>query len=143
MVKNGVAAFLLILVFSSRESIAQLPADTLSNESSAELYDPSQINNDLLLRIDENTVGEELQFIADDIERIASHPLLVKDATWQTLQTIPTLTGLDAFRILKNRKDGYPLSRDVLYRSQDFITTSSPSSHPNFLLRSRLVLDPE
>src|SRR5438105_3908090 len=82
------------------------PSDTLA----ADIFDMSLIGNQSFLRIDENTFSQELQFIVDDMERIATHPLKLETATWKELQRIPTLDGSDMISIFHSKRDKNLLS---------------------------------
>ena len=108
-----------------------------------DLYDPSQISNEMFHLTDEVTLGDQLQFISDDIERIASHPISLGDATWKDLQQVPTLTDPDIYHILKNRNDGSPLASDILSSERIFVERTGAASHQHVSLRSRVVLDPD
>lgn len=135
---------LLFLFFLGTEGFAQTVTDTLrANDSGIEFFDASQISNETFLRTSEDIFGDELQFLTDDIERIASRPILLGTASWNDLRLIPTLTDHDIFRMLKNRRDGNISNTDIPLESRSFIAASSAASHKYISIRSRVVLDPD
>ena len=143
MVKYAGIAFLMIVSFE-RDGFSQIySAAPDSIESTRGIYDPSQISNEIFLRTDEVTLSDELQFLSDDIERIASHRILLSTATWKELQQIPTLTDLDISTILRNRKDGSPLSNEIKGDTKIFLRKNASSPDLHIVFRSSVVLDPD
>ncbi len=143
MVRYAFIIVLAVMMFSEGESFAQTftaPYDSL--RSIRELYDASQISNEIFSLIGEDNFGDELQFISDDIERIALRPILQSLATWKDLQQVPTLSDLDIFRILKNPKDGSPLNSDILNSTRIFLKKKNSVAKKNISLRTRVVVDP-
>jgi hypothetical protein len=137
------ACIALGVIFASGAAVAQIfPPPPDSTESLRGLYDASQISNEIFLQTSEDAFGEQLQFISDDLERQAMHPLDLKTATWQDLQQVPTLTDLDIFRILQNRKDGIPVSRNIINSERILIGKATAASHQNILLRTSVSADP-
>jgi len=108
----------------------------------ATIYDPSEISNEIFLRTDEDVFGEQLQFLADDIERIASRNISLFTATRNDLLAIPALTDLDVSDILTNRKSGTPISKDIMQRLQYFIKAATVSLQYHIFLRTRIEFDP-
>ena len=76
MVKCAFVIFFVSVIFASGETFAQAytaPLDSM--EFVRELYDPSLLSNEVFLRTPDDLFGDELQFISDDIARIASYPI--------------------------------------------------------------------
>src|SRR5579864_1283842 len=135
MVKHATGFLLLGVFFPFGTLCAQTyapPADSI--DAIRGLYDPSTISNEIFLRTSEDAYGDELQFIYDDIERMASHPVVIGEATWKDLQQIPSLTDLDIYQLLKSRRDSNALGNDVTASSHIFVKRTRISSHQHVSL---------
>jgi hypothetical protein len=146
MVKCFCAA-VIFLLFLWEKSTAQIEKDTISIPRTPFLLehynDADQTSDITIANIGEDIYGQQLQFLTDDIERMLSAPIHLQTASWRDLQAIPTLTDLDIYHILQYRKNGSPLSADILSRSRHYITTqTSVSPEPVFSIRTRVEIDP-
>jgi len=143
-VKWVIRLICLSVIFVCGEVHAQsyaAPEDSL--RSVHLLYDPSEISNGAFLLTNEVTSGDELQFLYDDIERIASHPLTLGTASWKELQQISSLSDLDIYKILKFRKEINALSDDITSNMRGFVQDSPSQTKQHVSLRTRVVLDPD
>ncbi len=144
---RGICAIIILMLLSGDECFAQIEKDSLSLvrmpfvlENINDIDLASQIT---IANIGEEIFGEQLQFLTDDIEQTFRSPFLLRTASWKDLQTIPTLTDLDIYRILKNRNEGKPTEADISERSAYFIAKFPSRSKSHFSLRSRVILDPD
>src|ERR1043166_8434639 len=138
MVRCLCIVFITLIISLGRDAFAQF---TVPNDSITVFYDPSEITSQNFLRTDEDIFSEELQFFAEDIERIASHKINISSASWKDLQLVPTLSDLDIRNILQSRKNN--LSEDILRNSEYFLQPSSVPLVHHVFIRSRVVLDPD
>ncbi|MFI5262962.1 MAG: hypothetical protein ACHQM6_00445 [Candidatus Kapaibacterium sp.] len=144
MVKYVIRLIFASAVFASGEVFAQTfigPSD--STEAVRKIYDPSEISNETFHLTDEATFGDQLQFLYDDIERIASHPLSLETASWKDLQQIPTLNDLDIYRILSARKEITALPSDISESLEGFVKNTSAKTKEHISLQTMAVLDPD
>jgi hypothetical protein len=136
MVKYIAIISTCLIFFASRNLLAQ-------SDSSDFQFDASEISNQIFLRTDENIFSEQLQFLADEIERISLSPILISTARWKDLLSIPTLTDIDILNIKKTKGDN-SLRSDELDKSQRFIKSSLVRSSQNYVfIRSKVIVDPD
>jgi len=132
---------LIVISLFSQPAFSQTDSLLRQVEFKRTLPDESLISSQTFIGTDEDIFGEQLQFIVDDMERIAMHPVQLQNATWQDLQNIPTLSGLDIAEIIHSKQNNIPLGSDILHKVRSFTRNSSDAESISF--RTRAVLDPE
>ncbi|MDP4220257.1 MAG: hypothetical protein Q8896_07455 [Bacteroidota bacterium] len=138
----AISIFFTLLLFE-KTGYGQILSDSANGSTGlTDLFDASELSNQVFLRTSEEIFGQELQFLTDDFERLSMSPVQINNASWKDLQLLPALSDLDRYRILNDRRNGVLPETEISAASKYFLSGSAKRAGQHVLIRSRIVLDP-